>query len=171
LPDGHTPIARLIAGLDDATLVAAIRNLGGHDLGALDDAYAAIDDDRPTVILAYTIKGYGLAMLGRRTIPRCCLMSRSGPPVAALRRGSAAARLCAETAERLRWPDVPRLVPPELPAGLGRTPAGVATTQAALGRALLDLTRRCGAPCGHSQEHCYNCLLDNFRGQVLALSA
>ena len=42
----------------------AIRNLGGHDLAALDAAYDAIDDDRPTVILAYTIKGYGLPIEG-----------------------------------------------------------------------------------------------------------
>ena len=43
---------------------AAIRNLGGHDLGALADAYDAIDDTRPTVIFAYTVKGYGLATQG-----------------------------------------------------------------------------------------------------------
>src|SRR5579871_6441617 len=39
----------LIAGLDDATLAAAIRNLGGHDLSSLDEAYQAIEDDRPTL--------------------------------------------------------------------------------------------------------------------------
>src|ERR1700691_1045591 len=56
LPGGDPSIAGLIAGLDDAALLAAIRNLGGHDLGALDAAYDAVDDDRPTIILAYTIK-------------------------------------------------------------------------------------------------------------------
>jgi pyruvate dehydrogenase E1 component len=35
-----------------------VRNLGGHDLQALGDAFAQIDDGRPTVILAYTVKGY-----------------------------------------------------------------------------------------------------------------
>ena len=43
---------------------AAIRNLGGHDLAALREAFAAIDDTRPTVIFAYTIKGYGLPTQG-----------------------------------------------------------------------------------------------------------
>src|SRR5215470_16248605 len=62
LPGGDEPVAALIAGLDDATLAAAIRNLGGHDLASLDDAYHAFDDSRPTIILAYTIKGYGLAI-------------------------------------------------------------------------------------------------------------
>jgi pyruvate dehydrogenase E1 component len=49
LPGGDESVAELIAGLDDATLAAAIRNLGGHDLAALDEAYHAIDDDRPTL--------------------------------------------------------------------------------------------------------------------------
>ena len=49
--------------------------------------------------------------------------------------------LCEQAARRLRRPPSPRQAPPAVPADLGRTPAGVATTQAALGRALLDLTR------------------------------
>ena len=50
---------------DRRTVLAdAIANLGGHDLAALDDAFAAIDDTGPTVIFAYTIKGYSLAVKG-----------------------------------------------------------------------------------------------------------
>ena len=64
LPNGSAAIAGLIAGLDDQTLNAALGNLGGHDLAALDRAYASIDDTRPTVIFAYTIKGYGLPTQG-----------------------------------------------------------------------------------------------------------
>ena len=64
LPGGDESIAALITGLDDAALAAAIRNLGGHDLRSLDEAYRAIEDDRPTLILAYTIKGYGLPIEG-----------------------------------------------------------------------------------------------------------
>ena len=48
LPGGGTPtVATLIADLDDAALRAAVRNLGGHDLAALGDAFAAIEDDPP----------------------------------------------------------------------------------------------------------------------------
>jgi pyruvate dehydrogenase E1 component len=61
---GSADVAGLIEGLDDATLTAAIANLGGHDIGALDQAFEDIDDGRPTVIFAYTIKGYGLASQG-----------------------------------------------------------------------------------------------------------
>ena len=64
LPGGDASLAELVAGLDDATLLAAIRNLAGHDLASLDAAFGAIDDTRPTVIFAYTIKGYGLPTEG-----------------------------------------------------------------------------------------------------------
>lgn len=64
------PIARIVAELDDDTLRAAVRNLGGHDLGALLRAYGSIDDSRPTVIFAYTVKGHGLPTEGHpRTTP------------------------------------------------------------------------------------------------------
>src|SRR5260370_41385754 len=55
--------------------------------------------------------------------------------------GSAEADLCAATAARLHR-DPPGPAPAlEGPADLGRTPTGVASTQAALGRTLLGLNR------------------------------
>ena len=146
-------IAALIAGLDDAALAAAVRNLGGHDLRSLDDAYRAIEDDRPTLILAYTIKGYGLPIEGHPQNHSALLTVEQIKELAThlgadadqpWRRpapGSAAARLCTQTAERLKRPAIAQRKPPDMPEDLGRTPTGVATTQAALGRALLDLTR------------------------------
>src|ERR671933_2181561 len=61
---GAADIRALITDVPDVDLAAAVRNLGGHDLAALRDAFARIDDTRPTVILAYTLKGYGLATEG-----------------------------------------------------------------------------------------------------------
>jgi pyruvate dehydrogenase E1 component len=148
------PITALVAGLDDATLLTAIGDLGGHDLGALDQAYASIDDTRPTVIFAYTVKGYGLPSRGHpqnhssllTTEQMQELAGRLGTdlehPWARFATGSAAGRACADTAKRLRRPDLSSQPPPELPADIGRTPAGTATTQAALGRVLMDLTRQ-----------------------------
>ena len=152
LPDGDEPLARLVADLDDSALAAAIRNLGGHDLAALDEAYRAIDDSRPTIILAYTIKGYGLAIEGHPQNHSALLTEAQLGELAAQvgtdpgqpwqrPAGSAAGELCEQTARRLRRPLLPPHAPPAIPPDLGRTPAGVATTQAALGRALLDLTR------------------------------
>ena len=64
LPGADAGLRDLVAGLDDTTLLAAIRNLAGHDLASLDAAFDAIDDSRPTVIFAYTVKGYGLPTQG-----------------------------------------------------------------------------------------------------------
>ena len=62
--DGAPAIAELLAGLDDADLTRVIRGLGGHDIPTLVDAFERIDDTRPTVIFAYTIKGNGLPSAG-----------------------------------------------------------------------------------------------------------
>lgn len=150
---GAGAIRDLVATLDDDTLLRAVRNLGGHDLAALDAAFAAIDDTRPTVVIAYTVKGYGLATEGHPQNhsallkePQLALLAdRVGADLAdrwaPLPAGSAAAQLCREAARRLDRPPVPAPAPPDVPADLGRTPSGVATTQSALGRALLDLLR------------------------------
>jgi len=153
LPGDDESLARLVADLDDAALAAAIRNLGGHDLGALDGAYRAIDDSRPTIILAYTIKGRGLPVEGHPQNHSALLTNEQmqqlavqlgadpGQPWRRPPAQSAAGTLCAQAASRLRRPPVPSNAPPPVPQDLGRTPAGVATTQAALGRTLLDLSR------------------------------
>ena len=148
-----TAIAALIATLDDATLTAAIRNLGGHDLAALTAAYRQIDDTRPTVIIAYTIKGHGLPTEGHPQ-NHSALLSNEEYQALAARLGTNAehpwprfdtatdeGRMCAATAARLRRDPAPVAEPPAIPTDIGRTPKGTATTQAALGRVLLDLTR------------------------------
>jgi pyruvate dehydrogenase E1 component len=153
LPGGDQALAALAAGLDDAALARAIRNLGGHDLAALDAAYESIDDSRPTIILAYTIKGYGLAIEGHPQ-NHSALLTEDQLKALAAQLGAdpgqpwrrpdgqgAAGGLCEQAASRLRRTPPPRQVPPSVPADLGRTPTGTGTTQAALGRALLDLTR------------------------------
>ncbi|BBZ66291.1 pyruvate dehydrogenase E1 component [Mycolicibacterium insubricum] len=146
-------ITRLVATLDDLTLTSAIRNLGGHDLAALTEAYRRIDDTRPTVILAYTIKGYGLpteghpqnhsALLSHEEY--ATLASRLGmdvdDPWARFSTDSLPGRLCAETAVKLNRTPAPPAAVPTVPTDIGRTPKGTSTTQAALGRLLLDLTR------------------------------
>ncbi len=146
-------VRRLIGTVPDEVLLAALRNLGGHDLRALDRAFRRIDDTRPTVIFAYTIKGYGLATEGH---PQNHSALLTGPQLAELAdrlgvsmddrwagfpAGSAEALVCAETAARLRRAPVPSLPTYDVPTDFGRTPGGVATTQAALGRALLDTLR------------------------------
>jgi pyruvate dehydrogenase E1 component len=151
--DDAGAIGDLIAGLDDPTLVRAIGNLGGHDMNSLRSAYGQIDDTRPTIIIAYTIKGYGLPTQGHPQNHSSLLtdeqltelsVSLGQDPTRPWHRfddGSPAAELCRATAERLQRAPLPTGDPPEVPTDLGRVPPAVSTTQAALGRALLDLTR------------------------------
>jgi pyruvate dehydrogenase E1 component len=153
LPGDDIDLRALVDTLDDVTLRAAVRNLGGHDLDALGEAFRAIDDTRPTVIFAYTVKGHGLATEGHPQNHSSLLTAAQfaqlaaqlgtdpDDPWAPFPHDSAEAALCAATAARLRRDPVPAAAPPAVPADLGRTPHGTATTQAALGRALLDLTR------------------------------
>ncbi|WP_416979675.1 transketolase-like TK C-terminal-containing protein [Streptomyces sp. T028] len=148
-------VAELITQLDDDTLHRAVRNLGGHDLGALLTAYDDIDDSRPTVIFAYTVKGHGLPTEGHPQNHSSLLTgeqmaefaARLGEdleaPWSVFADGSPEATLCAATAERLRRPRQEALTPPAVPADLDRAaPGGVGNTQQALGRVLLDLTRK-----------------------------
>ena len=146
-------IVDLIATIDDETLLLAIRNLGGHDLSALRAAYAQIDDSRPTAIMAYTIKGYGLPSEGHPqnhssllTLEQYDALAHrlgqsSSSPWQRFGAETAEGTLCIETAERLRREPIQVVAPPAIPADFGRSPSGTVTTQAALGRALLDLTR------------------------------
>jgi pyruvate dehydrogenase E1 component len=152
-----TALRALLDTLDDSTLWRAVRNLGGHDLETLGDVLGAIDDSRPTVVFAYTIKGYGLATEGHPQNHSSMLTAtqfgelatRVGLPVdaqwARFDPATAAGQLCARVAERLRREPITTRPAPDVPTDLGRTPTGTSSTQAALGRALLDLTRQAPA--------------------------
>ena len=95
------------------------RNLGGHDLDALREAYAQIDDTRPTVIIAYTIKGYGLPIQGHPQNHSSLLTEEQFSELAAslgkdaarpwsrFDADSAAGRICLDARERLRRNEIP----------------------------------------------------------------
>jgi pyruvate dehydrogenase E1 component len=59
-------VSEFCAGLPDDELAALVTDLAGHDLGSLLDAFAECDaeKDRPSVLFAYTIKGWGLPIAG-----------------------------------------------------------------------------------------------------------
>src|SRR5213596_1317864 len=63
---GDATLDRLLARLGDDQLAALVADLGGHDLAAILDAFdaAAGERARPSVILAHTIKGWGLPLAG-----------------------------------------------------------------------------------------------------------
>jgi pyruvate dehydrogenase E1 component len=150
---GSRELQRLIRDLDDAELSRAIRDLAGHDLADLLDAFRSADEvtDRPAVIFAYTIKAWGLPTEGHPA-NHSALLSGSqweqlaldlgadaAHPWARFEDGSAEAQLCAGAAERLAREAVVKRAPPAVPADVGRAHSGEVSTQQAFGRFFMDL--------------------------------
>ncbi|MDQ1395107.1 MAG: pyruvate dehydrogenase component, partial [Acidimicrobiaceae bacterium] len=148
-------VKRALADVADDDLAPLVQNLGGHDLPELLSAYAAADavEDRPSVVFAYTVKGWGLPIAGDPLNHSALLTPaqidafRSSLGLDAttewdrFTEDSPGGRLCAEVAERL-LPANPasaaRLaVPPSVGAGAART----TSTQEAFGRILVGLAR------------------------------
>jgi pyruvate dehydrogenase E1 component len=63
---GKPHVKKLLDGYDDDALAALMTNLGGHCVETLIDAFAAADDETPTMFIAYTIKGFGLPLAGHK---------------------------------------------------------------------------------------------------------
>jgi len=151
LPNGSRALKKLVSELEDAELRSALRDLGGHDLEKLLEAYRDVAADRPTVIFAYTIKGWSLpteghpanhsALLTKEQFAQLAgrLGTDADDPWAQFPGGSEEARACAEVAARLDRQEPERREPPRLPPQLGRTHRGRESTQQAFGRFFVDL--------------------------------
>jgi pyruvate dehydrogenase E1 component len=151
LPGRGRKLAKLVGELDDDGLRAALRDLGGHDLGKLVDAYRAVDADRPTVIFAYTIKGWALPIEGHPENHSALLSNEqmgalaaeldadAGDPWAAFDPGSPEGELCAAAAMALARDEPEAAPPPTVPPSLGRRHRGAESTQQAFGRFFVDL--------------------------------
>ncbi len=139
--------------LDDTDLLATFRDLGGHDLAGLIDGYRQADEvrDRPSVVFAYTIKGWSLPTEGHPANHSALLSNAQyrelaekldadpDDPWAPL--DGAARELCRATGERLKRGSTRAVPPPKVPNDLGRKHTGKASTQQAFGRFLVDLER------------------------------
>ncbi|WP_299644954.1 transketolase-like TK C-terminal-containing protein [uncultured Chloroflexus sp.] len=159
LINGDERLARLLASIPDAELPAVLANLGGHDVIELLKTLAAADAEprRPTIIFAYTIKGWGLPIAGN---PLNHSMLLTPEQIEALRAqfgiapghewdrlppDSPGGRLCAEAAARLYGaPDQPKpAVTIPLPDEIAVPASGMVSTQDTFGRFLVrvaDLT-------------------------------
>lgn len=150
---GGPALRALLDAVPHEELALALRDLGGHDLGLLVDTVRAVDDTRPTVVFAYTVKGRGLPIEGHPANHAALLtpeqMAHYAATVGADRSdpwrrfeaGSAADSLCRERAEVLRRTPVAPRRPQPLPTSLGRRHRSPVSTQAVLGRFLVDLQR------------------------------
>ncbi|GAB2690016.1 transketolase-like TK C-terminal-containing protein [Thalassiella azotivora] len=148
-------VAPLVADVPDDELPALVTDLGGHDLGAMLEAYAACDAEttRPSVVFAYTVKGWGLPTAGN---PRNHSALLTGEQVARLRAdlgvdearewdridpATPAGTWVARRAEHLtRSPRSPR-IDVQVPESTGVRVSKPVSTQEVFGRVLVDLSR------------------------------
>jgi pyruvate dehydrogenase E1 component len=149
------------ADIPDDELATLVTDLGGHDLGSLLDAFTACDaeKDRPSVLFAYTIKGWGLPIAGNPRNHSALLTSQQ---VGLLREQTGlteatewdrldpmtpAGQWAAARREHLARPaPAPAVVsstgvPISIPDSTGLRAARPISTQEAFGRLLVDLSR------------------------------
>jgi pyruvate dehydrogenase E1 component len=144
---------RLLADLGDDALAALVADVGGHDLALILEAYAAAgaERERPSVILAHTIKGWGLPAAGD---PLNHTSVTSGAQIEALRAalgvtpGAEWADFPPDSDEGRYIQALPRLfgapppaAPVEIPASLDEAYPEQSSTQEAFGRVLAALGR------------------------------
>jgi pyruvate dehydrogenase E1 component len=149
--------ARLARLLDDypGRVAPLVRDLGGHDLADVLDALrrARKTTDRPTVIFAYTIKGYGLEIAGR---PQNHSALLNGEQIDRFRSacgltgetewdrfaaGTPEGRVLAAAAASLDRGELPAASLVPVPERLSERDGLKTSTQAAFGRTLLELSR------------------------------
>jgi pyruvate dehydrogenase E1 component len=148
-------ILGLLDGLANEDLRVAVRDLGGHDLVTLTEAYRKADAavDRPSVVFAYTIKGWSLPIEGHPSNHSALLtpeqhrelaadlVADPDDPFAPFPGASPEARLCARVARRLRNRPRELKAPPAVPEEIGRRYTGETSTQQEFGRLLTGLPR------------------------------
>lgn len=150
---GSDQLRSLLSAIPGADLRVAVRDLGGHDIGLLVDTYRRVDDTRPTIIFAYTVKGRGLATEGHPNNHSALLTeeqmlelaAESGTDLAdpwrAFDPGSEASELCERRHSVLARDSVPTSRRWATPTSLDRRHRATISTQAALGRFLSDFRR------------------------------
>jgi len=147
-------VKRAIEDVPDAELRSLLTDLGGHDMHELLAAFHAVEGGRPSVVFAYTVKGWGLPIAGDR-LNHAALLTEA--QVDELRSsmgldpahewdrfdpGSPEGRLLDEVRRRLvrprgTRPDLSGAVPVSSGARVGK----VTSTQEAFGRSLAELAR------------------------------
>ena len=154
---GKPHVKKLLDSFDDDGLAALMTNLGGHCVESLMDAFDSADDERPTLFIAYTVKGYGLPFAGHKDnhsgmmnpgqidqlrISMGIEAGEEWEPFAGLG-GNMAARLKKFIGDSVLAAKPLEPVSPQIhvPARFAVPSGDVQSTQAAFGNVLLDLAK------------------------------
>jgi len=153
LADADPKVRHVLDDYDDDEVAPLVQNLGGHDLGVLVDAYRSCDAaaDRPSVVFAYTVKGWGLPIAGD---PLNHAVLLSADQIDALRAsvgldgatewdrfdpGSPEGAACATTGGELNNVAVPERPRLPIPTAVGVVTSKPVSTQETFGRLLTRL--------------------------------
>ncbi len=154
--DGAPPgVGQFCADRSDEDLASLVTDLAGHDIGSLLDAFATCDGekDRPSVLFAYTIKGWGLPIAGNPRNHSALLTTgqidqmreRLGLTEATewdrLDPMTPAGQWAAARREHLARPQPAAATALTIPDATGVRAARPIATQEAFGRILVDLSR------------------------------
>ncbi|MFN8532486.1 MAG: 1-deoxy-D-xylulose-5-phosphate synthase N-terminal domain-containing protein [Dehalococcoidia bacterium] len=157
--DDPAGVERALALFADADIPDLLSDLGGHDIGELLKVLhqAASVRDRPSVVFAYTIKGWGLPIAGHPLNHSALLTGKQVEDLAVrlgipsedewprFPSGTLEAELCQRATNRLREPaepsDVLALTPDDIPPQIDHRPLSITSTQETLGRLLVELSR------------------------------
>ena len=154
---GKPNLQKLLDSFDDDGLAGLMTNLGGHCVASLMEAFDSANDERPTLFIAYTVKGYGLPLAGHKDnhsgmmnpaqIEQLRLTmgvdaGQEWEPFAGLG-GNMAARLKSFVEQSVLAKKPSETAPPSVavPAHLPVPKGDVQSTQAAFGHVLLDLSK------------------------------
>ncbi|WP_397602623.1 transketolase [Sphingorhabdus sp.] len=154
---GKPHVKKLLDSFEDDGLAALMTNLGGHCVESLMDAFDSADDERPTLFIAYTVKGYGLPLAGHKDNHSGMMnpgqidqlrmsmgieVDQEWEPFAGLG-GNMAARLKNFIGDSVLAAKPEEPVAPQIhvPARFAVPSGDVQSTQAAFGNVLLDLAK------------------------------
>jgi pyruvate dehydrogenase E1 component len=155
----HQQIADILATVPDDQVQALVANLGGHDLPKLIQVLnrASRISDRPVVIFAYTVKGWGLPIAGDPMNHSQLLTAAQMETLreqfgidpddewATFEAGSDAAALCDRIAARSDQPSPRASIDIQaIPAATGARQPNLTSTQEAFGRVLLRVSELSG---------------------------
>jgi pyruvate dehydrogenase E1 component len=155
LDGAPSEVERALADVADTALAQLLQDLGGHDIAALLDGFAECDRavDRPSVLFAYTVKGFGLPTAGNQRNHSALL---TGEQIARMRAetglteatewdrldpSTSAGQLAWRRGELLRERPAPSTETITVPDGTGVRTGKPVSTQEVFGRVLTELAR------------------------------
>lgn len=151
-PDG---VSQFLEKYKDEQLFEILTDLGGHDISSLLEAFNDCDEveDKPSVVFAYTIKGWHLPIAGDKRNHSAQISKKQIDELrnsvglseinewSKFEPGSAEDALCVSRGESLKRAPNRAEISAEFPHATGIAPKGFSSSQEVFGRVLTEISR------------------------------